>query len=207
MEQNTCRESMLLSIYQECNEHAREQAKMRNSMITIYLALFAAYVGLLNGEKPISEIILYSLFGAMLFIGFLCIRATIDYRCWIIRYLSCARAVSSLLMQEDVNGSAADVSEKLRERMNYSKDVKKHTLNRMGNMIIVFFIIITSAPVVFLVDRLMGLSTWLKLVISTSYMILYSTTHILILTNQVKKADNEGGEGKYKKTPWIIDFY
>jgi hypothetical protein len=53
----------------------------------------------------------------------------------------------------------------------------------------------------------MGLSTWLKLVISTSYMILYSTTHILILTNQVKKADNEGGEGKYKKTPWIIDFY
>ncbi len=207
MHQNTNREATLLAIYNECNEHAREQAKMRNGMMTIYLALFAAYAGLVNGERPLSEIIFYGLVGAMLILGWLCARAVIDYRCWIIRYLSCARAISSLLMQDMICGSAADISEILRKHMKRATSEKKHMFARMGNLVVIFFIIITSTPIVFLADRMKMISGEVKILISIIYIIIYSAIQIRTLAYQVKMADNEGGEGKYHKLPWIIDFH
>ena len=207
MEQNTCRESMLLSIYQECNEHAREQAKMRNSMITIYLALYAAYIALLNGEKELSFFSFCGLFVIMLLIGFFCVRTTIDYRCWIIRYTSCARSVSAFLMQGNFNDSAANISETLRMGTKQSKKNKKNIIGRMGNLIIFFFIMISSTPIIFLVDRINKILVLEKIAISAGYIIVYSTIQIIVLVNEVKKVENEGGEiEKYKNTPRIFDF-
>jgi len=111
------------------------------------------------------------------------------------------------LMKGDFSDTATNISETLRLGLRQSKDSKRKTIGRMGNLIILFFILISSTPVIFLVDRINEISLCLKVLISAGYIIAYSTILVAVLLNEVKKAENEGSEnGKFKKMPWIFDF-
>lgn len=224
VQKNAKRAEALLAIYHECNEHAREQAKQRNEMITIYLALFAAYFGLMSSNLKLTSIIKFGLLGVMLVIGFLFSQTIIDYRCWIIRYLSSARAIMAVLMHLDGDLTTENLSTQLWEGMHLPKTIREPFFFRMGNLVVVLFIILTTTPAIFLIDQMNGLLT---AIIGSSILVTYLAILIRALRVSVQAADNEGSikeiefirtsqkddtkrrmkkQKKIKAMPWMIDF-
>lgn len=210
------RTEALLAVYHECNAHAREHAKQRNEMISIYLVLFAAYAGLMSSDVELTRAIEFGLLGVMLVIGFLFSEIIIDFRCWIIRYLSGARAIMAVIMHFE-DASCDDIlSKKLWEGMYLPNEMRNRPLFRMGNLIVLIFIIITASPVIFILDQV-NKQSLLAIIILITFAYVFILTNELI--NSVKNADNEGaslietekadnGVGEEEKSiiPWMIDF-
>lgn len=221
---NVERAEALLAIYHECNEHARDQAKQRNEMITIYLALFAAYFGLMSSNLKLTSIIKFGLLGVMLIIGFLFSQTIINYRCWIIRYLSSARAIMATLLHIDGELSTENLSKQLWEGMYLPKTIRRPFFTRMGNIVVVLFILLTVTPIIFLIDQL---TKFIPAIVVGSIIVVYLFVLIVTLRISVKAADNEepskesegcrtSQEGsaksrlkkktKVRTMPWMIDF-
>lgn len=218
------RAGALLAVYHECNVHAREQAKQRNDMISIYLVIFAAYVGLMSSDVELTNIVKFGLLGVMLVIGFLFSQTIINFRCWVIRYLSGARAIMAVLVQGNRDKDAKDISIQLWKGMYLPSELRSPLFCRMGNVLVLLFIILTVTPVIFFVDQL---SKLLPAIIVGSIIAVYLFILIRKLGISVQAADNEGSpqeiesirtsqkddtkrrmkkQKKVKAMPWMIDF-
>jgi len=70
----------LSTVYKTCIENMNELPKRRDSMITIYLVVYAAFIGFSTSTKEYSELLLIGLLSVMSIFGFMCSLTIINFR-------------------------------------------------------------------------------------------------------------------------------
>lgn len=200
-------------VYSECNEHAREQPKRRDSIIIIYISVYAAYIGLYASKVILSTFLVISLGIVMVVFGALCSFIIVNFRSWSIQYVSCARAISILLLEGLSHESPKEITHKLKIKIKRPQDTLKWFFFRPENIIVITFIILSATPVIVALDSIPVMKISLKALIAVEIIVIYVILFCIYLIVQIKQADS--GEIKTRKkgktsistvTPWIINF-
>lgn len=133
----------VLRLYDECNNHAKEQAVRRDQVIAFYIVVCAFY---LNWKICYELPLLILLNIAMILLGAICCLVLISFRSWIIQYGNCAEAVGKLLICDKTLKTQEEISLFLEVNCKKKSDSFIKYIKRMGNVVIIGFILITLAP-------------------------------------------------------------
>lgn len=197
----------LETVYKECNEHAREQPKRRDSIITIYLAVYAAFIGLITSSVQLSPDLTFGLVVIMYVLGFMCSLTVINFRCWAIEYVSCAQAIAAVLIDES-SYSPQTLTKELWKKIKRNPTRSKSFFGRTENIIVLSFVVITATPIIVLVKEIVLLDSAFLAVLLILFIVLYIILFTVVMHRKIKEADS--GELISKKRakfpPWIINF-
>ena len=200
--------SFLETVYKECNEHAREQPKRRDSIITIYIAVYAAFLGLFFSGWTISPFMVYGLGFIMLLFGATCANIAINFRLWAVQYVSCAKALSALILTENWASDPKEIMCIIIQNIEKTANIKKPFFKRTENIVVIGFIFLTATPIFTIADSLVTLSIIWKAIISATYILSYVIISTIHLDRKIRIADRCRISSKDNKTrpTWIIDF-
>ena len=199
---------ILHTIYKECNAYAREQAKRRDSIITIYLAIYAAYIGYFSASSELSLFLILGLFFFIFILGVLCSIIILDFRTWTIQYVSCARALGALLVNGISSKTMKSLKKQLKKGITKSNTGTKSFFKRGQNILTIAFNIITATPIFVTLNEIKKLSSCSKAIIAILYVLLYTVVFYFYAKKRICEADRGGfiSQTNKRHMTWIIDF-
>lgn len=185
-----------MAAYAECNEHARAQPKSRDQVILFYSAVCAFYLSQITFLSPIM---FWALTSAMFILGVICSLIVINFRSWIIQYGKAAEVLGHLLASPQKFSTMDEVAEFIHIDCVSAFRPKSHFLLRLGNLIVIGFFFITTAPFAAVCNCLWGVNQAFA-VISALCALPYFLILVFICYRKILKAENMNDE------TWIIRF-
>ena len=193
MLKNPDQKEFLSVVYEQCNEHMREQPRARDQVVLFYVAICAFY---LSSVDFLSDFMFFCLSFAMLVLGLACSFVVIKFRSWIIQYVNSAEVIGKLLINEQEFSTEAEIVRFIQENCSTSQNP---FFLRMGNVIILGFIFVTLAPFAAICDRFLPSCTT-AVVLCLLCAALYFFFLVFLFYREVKKAETMGDK------TWIIRF-
>lgn len=197
----------LMSVYERCHEHIKEQSSKRDQTIAFYLVILSFYIGsYASFTKMISSqhsAIFLNLVICM--IGGMTIRTLSGLRSWHMQYTYSALVLNKILSREDFDLST--INQKIKdlfiEKNNKDKDMNFRTmLKGVENRVIFCMILISGFPVTILVKEiLLSLKLNDQTITATAKILCYVIYVIFYLYNTRKVIRNSS-----IKPTWIVNF-
>lgn len=197
----------LVTVYEQCNEHLREQSKKRDQVIAFYLVVLSFYFGsystlnrLLDG--PYTQI-LFNI--VIVCISGMTIRTLSGLRSWHIQYINAALTLNYLLIRnidstEEINRVTRIFNYMARRKM--QKVTSRKIFSGVENRVILALIFISGFPMVMLVKEISSLlkpqgdiSVFLiEIILYFLYTLYYIKNTVIVIKKSVEN-----------KT-WIVQF-
>ncbi len=197
----------LMSVYERCNEHIKEQSSKRDQTIAFYLVILSFYIGSYTSfSKMISSqysAIFLNLVICM--IGGMTIRTLSGLRSWHMQYTDSALALNKILSRDDFDFSK--VNEKIKaffdeKKIKYQNMDFRGMLKGVENRVIFCMILISGFPTTILVKEIFlllkinneAITATVKIVVYTLYVVfyLYNTRKV------IRRSAND--------PTWIVNF-
>ncbi|ELY2796618.1 hypothetical protein SNN58_001286 [Cronobacter dublinensis] len=197
----------LMSVYERCNEHIKEQSSKRDQTIAFYLVILSFYIGSYTSVSKMmsSEYSTILLNLVVCLIGGMTIRTLSGLRSWQMQYTDSALALNKILSRDNFDFN--DVNESIKEffllqKKKYSKMGFRTMLKGIENRVIFCIILISGFPTAILVKE-----TFLLLKVNNEILtnivkaLVYLTYVLFYLYNTrtiIRRSANE--------PTWIVDF-
>jgi len=197
----------LMSVYERCNEHIKEQSSKRDQTIAFYLVILSFYIGsYASFSKMISSqysAIFLNLVICM--IGGMTIRTLSGLRSWQMQYTDSALALNKILARDkldfaNVNQSIKDFFEKQNQKystMNFEKMLKG-----IENRVIFCMILISGFPTAILVKEIFSLLKVNNEFLTASAKVLVYCTYVLYYLYNTRKIIRRSAI----QPTWIVNF-
>ncbi|EFM17933.1 MULTISPECIES: hypothetical protein [unclassified Pantoea] len=197
----------LMSVYERCNEHIKEQSSKRDQTIAFYLVILSFYIGsYASFSKMISSqysAIFLNLIICM--IGGMTIRTLSGLRSWQMQYTDSALALNKILARDkldfgDVNQSIKDFFQKQNQK--YSNMDFEGMLKGIENRVIFCIILISGFPTAILVKEIFSLFKVNNDFLTASVKVLMYCTYILYYLYNTRKIIRRSAN----QPTWIVNF-
>ncbi|WP_147271010.1 hypothetical protein [Leclercia sp. W6] len=197
----------LLSVYERCNEHLREQSTKRDQTIAFYLVVISFYFG---SYSAISKLMV-SAYSPVFFNVVIClisgmtIRTLSGLRSWHMQYANAALALNKVIAKDifELNGVNAEIKSFYEARKKkYNKMRIVEMFSGVENRVIFGMVLISGFPIVMLVKEVFSvlkindkdLIIFCEILFYLGYVAYYLYNTMLILK---RSAD---------QTTWIVNF-
>ncbi|WP_435948144.1 hypothetical protein [Dryocola sp. BD586] len=197
----------LLSVYERCNEHLRDQSTKRDQAIAFYLVVISFYFGSYsNVTKFLTGVYAPALFNVvMVLISGMTIRTLSGLRSWHMQYSSAILLLNMIIARDilklkDVNRvSAAFFSKK--DRLNSKMEIKD-LFKGIENRVVFGMIFISGLPAAMLMKELAiimkiqskDIAFFMEALCYLTYVFIYLKSTIMVIRSSAKH-----------KT-WIVNF-
>lgn len=197
----------LMSVYERCNEHIKEQSSKRDQTIAFYLVILSFYIGSYTSfSKMISSqysAIFLNLVICM--IGGMTIRTLSGLRSWHMQYTDSALALNKIISRDEFDFN--EVNERIKNFFNeknekYSSMDFRGMLKGIENRVIFCMILISGFPTTILVKEIFlslkmnneALTATVKILVYGAYVLfyLYNTRAV------IRRSANQ--------PTWIVNF-
>lgn len=197
----------LMSVYERCNEHIKEQSSKRDQTIAFYLVILSFYIGSYTSfSKMISSqysAIFLNLVICM--IGGMTIRTLSGLRSWQMQYTDSALALNKILARDkvdfvDVNQSIKDFFKKQNQK--YSSMNFERMLKGIENRVIFCMILISGFPTAILVKEIFSLLKVNNEFLTASAKVLVYCMYVLYYLYNTRKIIRRSAN----QPTWIVNF-
>ncbi|HCT4387311.1 hypothetical protein ACDI60_06125 [Klebsiella pneumoniae] len=197
----------LLSVYERCNEHLKEQSTKRDQAIAFYLVVISFYFGSYTaiGKLLVSQYSPIFLNVVICLISGMTIRTLSGLRSWHMQYANSALALNKVISRnifelDEVNKEIKSFFDKKKKEYNEMNLAKM--FSGIENRVILGMTLISGFPVVMLVKEIMAVLkvsnkeviVLVESVFYLAYVAYYFYNTILI----IRKSANQ--------TTWIVNF-
>lgn len=199
-------QDFLLSVYERCNEHIKEQSTKRDQTIAFYLVVLSFYFGSYSSVKGLLvsswSLLFFNL--VMIVISGLSIRTLSGLRSWHMQY-----SYSAFVMSKVIANNIYDISD-IRKYIfdffimnnNKHKDMPlSFYFKGVENRVIVGLTLISGFPAVMFSKELCGLlgcNLWQTLLGEVVVYSLYVSYYLINCMKLIKSSSN--------KVTWVVDF-
>ncbi|MFW0882959.1 hypothetical protein [Cronobacter dublinensis] len=197
----------LMSVYERCNEHIKEQSSKRDQTIAFYLVILSFYIGSYTSVSKMmsSEYSTILLNLVVCLIGGMTIRTLSGLRSWQMQYTDSALALNKILSRDNFDFNNVNESIKeffLLQKKKYSKMGFRRMLKGIENRVIFCIILISGFPTAILVkETFLLLKVNNEILTNTVKVLVYLTYVLFYLYNTrtiIRRSANE--------PTWIVDF-
>lgn len=197
----------LMSVYERCNEHIKEQSSKRDQTIAFYLVILSFYIGSYTSfSKMIS-----SQYSAMFLnlvvclIGGMTIRTLSGLRSWQMQYTDSALALSKILSKDQF--TFHDVQESIKsffykQNIKYSNMDFRGMLKGIENRVIFCMILISGFPTAILVKEIFLLLKINNEVLTAVVKALVYLTYVFFYLFNTRTIIRRSA----KEPTWIVNF-
>ena len=197
----------LMSVYERCNEHIKEQSSKRDQTIAFYLVILSFYIGsYASFTKMIaSQNAAIFLNIVICMIGGMTIRTLSGLRSWHVQYTHSALVLNKILSKDDFDFSK--VTNKIKDLF-LEKNIKDEnmSLSRMlkgvENRVIFCMILISGFPVTILVKEIFILFKVNDQALTATVKVLFYVIYVLYYLFNTRKVIRSS----CKKPTWIVNF-
>lgn len=197
----------LMSVYERCNEHIKEQSSKRDQTIAFYLVILSFYIGsYASFTKMIaSQNSAIFLNVVICMIGGMTIRTLSGLRSWHVQYTHSALALNKILAKDDFDFTK--VTNKIKDLFleKNTKDEKMSLstmLKGVENRVIFCMILISGFPVTILVKEILTLFKVNDQALIATIKILFYVLYVLYYLYNTRKIIRSS----CKKPTWIVNF-
>lgn len=185
----------LLIMYQEINEHHREQTKQNNQVIAFYIALVSFFIGINSSlVKEYTGIVINCIYITIIFVGFLVILMLVQLRVWQLRYAGGIQLIASIFFSDFSVNNNADLERCIRHFC--SRSATKHSLFAPLTCKMIWgCVLISLAPIVlyhsYLSDTYFSIAPQIDLGF-LCFLVMYLSTVYYCFKRRIDKTGNAG---------------
>ncbi|HGC6388621.1 TPA: hypothetical protein ACI00M_001742 [Cronobacter dublinensis] len=197
----------LMSVYERCNEHIKEQSSKRDQTIAFYLVILSFYIGSYTSVSKMmsSEYSTILLNLVVCLIGGMTIRTLSGLRSWQMQYTDSALALNKILSRDNFDFN--DVNESIKEffllqKNKYSKMGFRTMLKGIENRVIFCIILISGFPTAILVKETFLLLKVNNEILTNTVKVLVYLTYVLFYLYNTRKIIRRSAD----EPTWIVNF-
>ncbi|ELQ5994883.1 hypothetical protein R2203_000984 [Cronobacter dublinensis] len=197
----------LMSVYERCNDHIKEQSSKRDQTIAFYLVILSFYIGSYTSVSKMmsSEYSTILLNLVVCLIGGMTIRTLSGLRSWQMQYTDSALALNKILSRDNFDFNNVNENIKdffLLQKNKYSKMGFRTMLKGIENRVIFCIILISGFPTAILVkESFLLLKVNNEILINIVKTLVYLTYVLFYLYNTRKIIRRSADE-----PTWIVNF-
>lgn len=195
---------MLLIMYQEINEHHREQTKQNNQIITFYIAFISFFVGINSSlNSSYNAFIVHCVYLMVILVGYLSVLMLVQLRVWQLRYAGGLQFIASIVFSDTTVNNLKDFNRCVAHFV--SKSPTKHSIFAPLTCKMIWgCMAISFLPIGLYYNYLIMQYTDIVDVI-TFFAILFLLLYLFALANFFKKKIE--GTGNMGDILWLFDIY
>lgn len=197
----------LMSVYERCNEHIKEQSSKRDQTIAFYLVILSFYIGSYTSFSKMISSQYSAIFLNLVvcLIGGMTIRTLSGLRSWQMQYTDSALALSKILSKDQF--TFHDVQESIKsffykQNIKYSNMDFRGMLKGIENRVIFCMILISGFPTAILVKEIFSLLKVNNEVLTAVVKVLVYLTYVFFYLFNTRTIIRRSA----KEPTWIVNF-
>lgn len=197
----------LMSVYERCNEHIKEQSSKRDQTIAFYLVILSFYIGSYTSFSKMISSQYSAIFLNLVvcLIGGMTIRTLSGLRSWQMQYTDSALALSKILSKDQF--TFHDVQESIKsffykQNIKYSNMDFRGMLKGIENRVIFCMILISGFPTAILVKEIFLLLKINIEVLTAVVKVLVYLTYVFFYLFNTRTIIRRSA----KEPTWIVNF-